>query len=69
MGKFFGSREHAPTYIAGVVTLVLLVIMALVILLPASGDLSKLQAVQIIGGFLLAALGYLFGSASGSRRE
>jgi hypothetical protein len=36
---------------------------------PIEGDISKSQALQVVGGFFLAALGYLFGSVSGGKRD
>jgi len=69
LGKVFGAREHVPSYVAGLVTLFLLIMIAAVLFFPLQGDITKSQAVQTLGGFLLAALGYLFGSASGGKKD
>lgn len=69
MGKVFGSRENVPVFIAGCVTLAMVVLIGVTLFAPIQGDLSKWQVLQWLGGFLLAALGYLFGSISGGSRR
>ena len=69
MGTLFGSRENAPTYIAGIVALFFAVVLALLLFVPLGEGITRLSALQLFGGFFLAALGYLFGSISGGRGE
>lgn len=65
IGLWLGSREHAPTTIAGIISLFLALLLAVTMFAPLGAGLDRVQALQIVGGFFLAALGYLFGSVSG----
>ena len=69
IGTLFGSRENAPTYIAGLITCFFAVILASILFLPLGEGITRQDALQIVGGFFLAALGYLFGSIHGSRKD
>jgi hypothetical protein len=65
IGLWIGSREHAPTTIAGIICMFLALLLAATMFAPLGAGLDRAQALQIVGGFFLAALGYLFGSVSG----
>src|SRR5882762_5403757 len=59
IGLLIGSREHAPTTIAGIVCLFLVILIAAIMFAPLGAGLERVQALQVVGGFFLAALGYL----------
>jgi hypothetical protein len=62
LGSWLGSRENAPTYIAGIMACFFALVIAAIVFVPMGEGLTRQDALQIIGGFFLAALGYLFGS-------
>lgn len=61
IGYWLGSQENASTYISGLLALFFAIILSLIIFLPITG-IEKRDALQILGGFFLAALGYAMGS-------
>jgi VIT1/CCC1 family predicted Fe2+/Mn2+ transporter len=65
IGAWFGTKENAATYAAGFMAAFFAVIIALVLFVPIGEGLTRPEALQIVGGFFLAALGYLFGSIKG----
>jgi hypothetical protein len=69
IGGLFGSRQNAPTYIAGVVACFFALVLAAIVFLPIGEGLTRVDALQVVGGFFLAALGYLFGSITGNGKH
>src|SRR5437764_14718097 len=66
LGSWLGSRENASTYIAGILALFFAPCLCALLFAPIGSGIERRDALQIFGGFFLAALGYLFGSLSGN---
>ncbi len=67
IGRLFGSREHAPTNIAGIIIIVGAIALLALAFLPVPDPSIRSDLVKVFGGILFAALGYLFGSIGGTR--
>jgi hypothetical protein len=65
IGTWFGSRANAPTFVAGILSCFFAVVLALILFLPLGEGITRRDALQIVGGFFFAAIGYLFGSRTG----
>lgn len=65
IGSLIGNKDHAPTSVAALISVLILFIMAG---LAIWGGPEKTDHVKLFGSILLAALGYLFGTLSGGRR-
>lgn len=63
IGGIFGSREHAPTNIGGIIVIMSIVCLILVPLLPIESSI-RADLLKIFGGLVFAALGYIFGAVS-----
>lgn len=69
MGKFgvlFGDRDHAATYIAGILACLLLTFMAAIVFAPLGAGLDRADTLKLFGGFFLGVLGFMFGSLKGN---
>ncbi|MCP1838791.1 hypothetical protein ACVIHI_008286 [Bradyrhizobium sp. USDA 4524] len=64
LGKFFGAKEHAATYFAGITILVTLIAAAT---LAYSDQGLRGDAMKAFVGLAATALGYLFGSGTRPR--
>lgn len=60
LGGIFGSKAHAPVYIAGVVVVACIVFIALLYLLNFEKDVRS-DGVKAFIGLLSTALAYMFG--------
>ena len=60
LGKFFGSSENAPTNIAGLVAL-LLILTGIASILWPSGVITPQEIWKVIIPIITMILGYLFG--------
>ncbi len=67
LGRFFGSRDNAPTNIASVAVLLFIFLLALASILPLADGVDRDDLIKTVCALLLSSLGYLFGSASGRR--
>jgi hypothetical protein len=65
LGGWLGSRENASTYIAGILAVFFALCLCALVFAPIGSGIERKDALQLFGGFFLAALGYLFGSLTG----
>lgn len=65
LGSFFGSKENAPFYIAGLTIIgAIICLMIILVFVPSAQDFPKGQAITLFGSIITGALGYIFGKAS-----
>lgn len=64
-GILVGNKDHAPTGVACVVSLILIFAMAASAIW--GGD-DRIELIKTFGSFLIGALGFLFGSLTANRR-
>lgn len=66
LGRFFGSKENAPVFVAGLVSVMGLVGLLILVIWP--GPASSGDGIKTLSGLVLSALSFLAGTATGSRR-
>jgi hypothetical protein len=67
LGKIFGSREHAPINIAGIIIVIGILALVFMPFLPESKTLSQGDLAKVIGGLILAAFTFLGGYLGGKQ--
>ncbi len=68
LGRIFGSKEHAPVYIAGAIAIFGMIGICIASAVPGSADFSRADLIKTLSSIVLAALTFLGGVYSGSRR-
>ncbi|WP_449410603.1 hypothetical protein [Methylobacterium komagatae] len=68
LGRVFGSKDHAPVYIAGAIAIIGMIGICIASAVPGSVDFSRADLIKALSGIILAALTFLGGVYSGSRR-
>lgn len=66
-GSLFGSRENAPTNIAGIGLLLFCVMWIMMAIVPLPAGADRADLLKSVSGLILATLGFLFGAASSRR--
>lgn len=69
LGKLFGSREHAPINIAGMLMVIGVLGLLLVPFVPEGHTFSQADLAKTLGGIVLAALTFLGGYLGGSKKD
>ena len=64
LGRVFGSKEHAPFYIAALAIVFSLVAIMVVLYTKSSPDFPKTQAVTLFGTIITGGLGFIFGRST-----
>lgn len=68
IGKLFGSSEHAPLNIAGIILVLCVLAMLATAFLPVSGNVPAADLLKMLGAIALASLTFLGGYLGGRAR-
>lgn len=62
LGVWLGHPRNASTYMAGILSVLLLLCMVLILFVPVGQGIDRGDALKLFGSFFLGTIGYLFGS-------